>query len=341
MFQHSVRPLRRRILEAASIMLGSFLLARAPRCDAADPAKPERTLTLQEVRAGVTQFVQRIANLSVTCDAEVVNHFRSAAGAAPPKGLIEDDAYNLEERIASRWIVDSTGRIWQKHLSQVTAVRADKTRVEHEEEIEAAFDGKRGRWIQITRRPGGDHVLIRQLESPQTYATCSPLDVTVRYLGTPITQILSQADAALADSKTWEDRPVIVVEAAVPKSPGRTAEFKTRLWIDPSRGFAFVRRQSLARYAPGRSWHVHFESASYGLVEASPGVWLPSRVEDKNFIVPPVEQNWLDLVVSDTIHYRDWKVNADIPASKFHIQLAIDSAVNFGVLARPPANRAK
>jgi hypothetical protein len=322
-------------------MLGPFLLARAPHVTAADPAKPERTLTLEEIRAGVKQFEQRIANLSVTCDAVVVNHFRNAAGAAPPKGLIEDDAYNLEERIASRWIVDSSGRIWQKHLSQVTSVRADKTRLEHEEEIEAAFDGKRGRWIQITRRPGGDLVHIRQLDSPRTYAMFSPLDVTVRYLGKPITQILSQADAAIADSKTWEDRPVIVVEARVAKSPASTAEFKTRLWIDPSRGFAVVRRQSVARYAPGRPWHVHFDSASYGLVEALPGVWLPSRVEDKNFGVPPVEQNWLDLVVSDTIHYRDWKVNADIPASKFRIQLAIDSAVDFGVLARPPANGVK
>ena len=165
--------------------------------------------------------------------------------------------------------------------------------------------------------------------------------MTVRYLGKPIAQILSQADAAIADSKTWEERPVIVVEAAVPKSPASTAEFKTRLWIDPSRGFAVVRRQSVARYAPGRPWHVHFDSASYGLVEASPGVWLPTRVEDKNFGVPPVEQNWLDLVVSDTIRYCDWKVNADIPASKFQIQLAIDSAVDFGVLARPPANGAK
>jgi hypothetical protein len=226
-------------------------------------------------------------------------------------------------------------------LSQVTAVRADKTRLDHEEEIEAAFDGKRGRWIQITRRPGGDHVHIRQLESPQTYATCSPLDVTVRYLGTPITQILSQADVAIADSKTWEERPVIVVEAAIPKSRGRTAEFKTRLWIDPSRGFAVVRRQSVARYAPGRPWHVHFDSASSGLVEASPGVWLPSRVEDKNFGVPAVEQDWLDLVVSDTIHYRDWKVNANVPASKFQIQLAIDSAVDFIPIARPPAKTAK
>ncbi len=341
MFQHSFRRLRRRILAAAVLMLGSFPLAKSPRVAAADAAKPERTLTLQEVRAGVTQFVQRISNLSVTCDAEVVNHFRKAAGAAPPKGLIEDDAYNREERIASRWIVDSTGRIWQTHLSKVTAGRADKMRVEHEEEIEAAFDGKRGRWIQITRRPGGDLVHIRQLDSPQTYATCSPLDVTVRYLGTPITQILSRADAAIADSKTWEDRPVIVAEAAVPKNPAATVEYKTRLWIDPSRGFAVVRRQSVARYAPGRPWHVHLDSASYGLVEASPGVWLPTRVEDKNFGVPPIEQNWLDLVVRDTIRYCDWKVNADIAASKFQIRLAIDSAVDFGVLARPPANGAK
>ena len=78
-----------------------------------------------------------------------------------------------------------------------------------------------------------------------------------------------------------------------------------------------------------------------GLSRRSPGVWLPSRVEDKNFGVPPVEQDWLDLVVSDTIHYRDWKVNANIPASKFRIQLAIDSAADFGVLARPPASGAK
>jgi hypothetical protein len=341
MIHHSARQPRRRLLTAAICLLGSLLLAKASPLDAADPAKSERTFTLEEIRAGVKQFEQRITNLSVSCDAEVVNHFRSATGGPVPKGLIEDDAFNLEDRISSRWIVDSTGRIWQKHVSQVTAHRADKTQVEHEEEIEAAFDGIRGKWIQITRKSNGDSVLIRQLDSPQTYATSSPLDVTLRYLGTPIIQILSRADAAIAESKTWEERPIVVVEAAVPKTAASTAEFKMRLWIDPSRGFAVVRRQSVARYAPGRPWHVHLDSASYGLVEASPGIWLPSRVEEKNFSVPRVEQDWLNLVVSDTIRYRDWKVNANVPASKFRIQLAVDSAVDFNLLARPPAKEAK
>jgi hypothetical protein len=160
----------------------------------------------------------------------------------------------------------------------------------------------------------------------------------LHYVGTPIGQILAQGDARVAGSETWEGRPVFVVEAGLPTQRPGKVEYQQRLWIDPSRGFAAVRKQSVVRYSKEGPWHLHYDCASYDFHEIAPGVWLPSRVEDKNFGVdPPIERAKLDLVFHDVIRFRDWKVNSKIPDSKFQISVSVDSDLRPDVILKAPA----
>jgi hypothetical protein len=302
------------------LLLGAVVLPLSWRADAGDSAKSATALTLSEVRDGFRKFEEGISTLSVASETEVDSHFRDANGNAPRKGLIGDDAKDLLNRIDSSWLCRSSGRIWQKHTARLTAIRADGSHVDYEENVQANFDGKHGRWNQVTHRPSGDRAFLRGIDAPRTYGTFSPLDVTLRHVGKPISQILARPDAKIVDSATCEGRTVVVVETSVAPKPPGTVEYKTRLWIDPSRGFAVVRRQAWARYSPDRPWRLHYDIASYGTAEVVPGVWLPSHVEEKNFGVLPTEPTDLPLVTHSKIRYRDWKVNLVIPDSEFDLR---------------------
>ena len=297
------------------LLIAAVVLPLSLRADADDVTAVGTDLDIADVRDGVRKLEQRIANLSVTCETESVNHFRDQSGKPPKKGLIEDDAKDLVNMVVSTWVVDSSGRMWQKHSGKSTAIRDDGTRIQHKTETEAVFDGQFGH-AAIHRDDNG--VSVKDFDSPRTYYTLSPLDFTVRHLGTPVSQILLQEDAKIAGSEKWEGRTVIAAEARVAKQPAGTIEYKTRLLIDPSLGFAVVRRQSLARYAETRPWHLHLDVVSRGMKEVSPGAWLPSEVEIKNFVVPNIEPKNLDFLVShDKLRLRDWTLNEMIPDSKF------------------------
>jgi hypothetical protein len=320
MSDHSVECRLRRASAGIVVLLGAVVLPISLCAGAGDAAKSARVLTLSEVRDGVREFEQRISTLSVVSEAEVDNHFCDANGKAPRKGLIQDDATDLLVRLDSSWLCRSSGRIWQKHTARLTAIQADGSHVDYDENVQANFDGRKGLWNEITRRHSGDSSSVRGIDAPRTYGTFSPLDVTLRYLGKPISQILSQPDAKIVDSATCEGRTVVVVETSVAPKPRGAVEYKTRLWIDPSRGFAVVRRQSWARYSPDRPWRLHFDIVSYGTAEVSSGVWLPSHVEEKLFGIMPVEPKELPLVTHGKIRYRDWKVNPEIPDSGFDLR---------------------
>jgi hypothetical protein len=307
------------------VLLGAVVLPISLCASAGDPAKPATALTLPEVRDGIRKFEQSISTLCVVSEAEVDNHFSDANGNAPRKGVIQDDATELLIRLDSSWLCQSSGRIWQKHTARLTAIRADGSHVDYDENVQANFDGKHGIWNQITHRQSGDRASHRGIDAPRTYGTFSPLDATLRYQGKPISQILAQPDARIVDSATCEGRTVVVVEVSVAPKPPGAVEYKTRLWIDPSRGFAVVRRQSWAHYSPDRPWRLHFDIVGYGTAEVSPGAWLPSHVEEKFFGIMPVELKELPLVMHGKIRYRDWKVNLAIPDSGFDLRPIPDS----------------
>ncbi len=206
MFERNVP--ERMTCRAAAIMLltGMVLLPVSLRSRGAEQSG--KTATLAEIREGFTKFEKRILNLSVNSESDVDNHFRNATGGPVPKGLIQEDTYDLLQKCVSTWIVDASGRIWQKHSAQVTAIRADKSEVKHQLEIEAAFDGKGGRWIQTEHRAEGDRVHVREINRPECYGTLSPLDFSLHYVGTPIRQILRK------ETREW---PV--------RKPGRADRF--------------------------------------------------------------------------------------------------------------------
>jgi hypothetical protein len=301
-------------LMGALVLPLSVLSARA---EMAGSTKSPAAVTLAELREGVQKMEQRISTLSVKGESETENHFRNAAGKAPAKGIIENNAVDLLKRISSSWVVDSTGRTWQKHSTRITTMTSDNTRLNNEEDLEAVFDGKQGRTLKISHSPAGNQVLVDKTRSRWNYHIWSPLYYTIWHIDGPVSQILLPPDARIVGTETWEGQAVVVAEAGLPRPPSVKQEYKTQIWVDPARNFVIVRRRVFARYAKDRPWHLHLEIASFELEEASPGIWLPKRVEMKNFAVPPVEPKDLDLLVSrEKIQYRDWKVNENVPDAK-------------------------
>ena len=56
----------------------------------------------------------------------------------------------------------------------------------------------------------------------------------------------------------------------------------------------------------------------------TPGVWLPQRIESKNFAVPAEEPESLRLVVDVKGHFSDWQVNGEQDESSYRLAFPVD-----------------
>ena len=270
-----------------------------------------------------------VASLSANCEVEQTNHFRTPSGDPPPKGLIQDDAVLSISELTAQWKVESRGRGWLKSFGVHTSVDTDGEKVTRIFEYLSAFDGQQGKQLEIRV---GDGDVSRQARISDGFMrnSESPLDITTRHLGTPLSRILSQRSATIVRTESWQERPVVVVETS-PKTV-RQDEFKTQFWVDCARNFLVVRRQILERHSGAKlPWRLHYSLDAYDHAEVSHGVWLPMRVEKK---VLNVTRDAPPRIVSTTkMTISDWQLNPAIQDSQF--QLEIPRGVETRVVVNP------
>jgi hypothetical protein len=125
----------------------------------------------------------------------------------------------------------------------------------------------------------------------------------------------------IGESDRWEGRPVIVVETTPSEwNDERERRGTHRFWIDPARNFVIVRRAALVNHGPEHEWMEFGRIESYEHEEVEPGIWLPKRVRSESFGVPITPDIEPRLMLRIEATNRDWRVNAEIPDSRFELE---------------------
>lgn len=312
------RPCRVGRLGWATLMLAALALPVSLRADRAEP------VDLATVLKALAQREVDIRSLSVAMQWESTNHFRDQQGNPPPKGILEDDAFDVTSNYAGSCIVEATGKGWAKYAGVQKTLTSDGRNLVHQRQFEMSFDGTSGRLLEATTRDDGvvrrEGSTTHRLETP---AMDSPFTFTTRCLNQqPFSQMLVERRAAIVGREEWERNTVVVVETDARPVPPQSQEYKTQLWVDPAYGYAVSRMLIFVRYGADRPWRLHYRLDCAQFAEVAEGIWLPGRVEVKNFGVTTQEpKQQLRLCYRMIGRFSDWKVNPETPEATFQIEL--------------------
>jgi hypothetical protein len=259
--------------------------------------------TLTDLRQGVLDREAAIHSFTLSCHLDSIVR-------SPDGHLNLDGSEDIEVS------AEVTGRL--RYASSGTVHDAAGQR---SEQVLGAFNGSEARSMQ-TR--GSKTFRVGQID-PQRFGVSfrvDPLEFTTQYFGNPISFELLKPDTVCLGEDVWDGHPVQVVEVQH-EPPEKGADYcKSRFWIDPSRGFAVVKRATLARRSPDEKWAEYYRAEGFDHSEVQPGLWVPMRVhletvnvQDKN-----VEQGMI--LLSYKIQIKRWELNPPLGDSTFTFAFA-------------------
>jgi beta-lactamase regulating signal transducer with metallopeptidase domain len=301
--------------------------AQSVASDSVDPA----TLTLADVVTGLKAREDAITTLTAHCRVESRHNFTKPGNGPLPDNVIQDDAVAMTRDGNVDWKVSRDGRGRMEATHKTASVRDDGSTKPRIEECISTFDGAAGKMLSITRSPSGVVTQRRQSSWDSFMKTdTSPYDFTTQHLGKPISALLSVEGCRVIGPETWEDRPVVVVEAP-PVTVRENYIYQQRFWVDPNRGYAVVRRQSNVQCGEGKPWGLHYQIDAKNHAEVAPGTWLPAAVEILNYHVNESGQDFLSS--REQIAASDWNVNDNIDPSRFSLPPESLSSIGQPIIA--------
>lgn len=125
---------------------------------------------------------------------------------------------------------------------------------------------------------------------------------------------------------SWNGRSVFAI-ASVPFEPkGYTIQFQGRALVEPERGYLVVRYSKWSRPDRNAEWSELHAKEVIDQIEASPGIWLPTRVNAISYNAPSKERG------PEVFLKMEWKasnlrVNVSIPDNAFEIDLPSGTTV--------------
>jgi hypothetical protein len=305
-----------------ALALQSAARSQAPIADAVAAAEPTAVeagdYTPSPRVAELIAALQRTEAAIESLEVEYVclsNLQLGPPGKPPLAGLIEDDAVAIVRRATVSWVAHRDGRGRIDAAIERTHVRQDGSEVHHEDEHVSAFDGKVGAKVTRRRLPTGEIGEDYDSTNGVVPSHQSPFDLTVRDLGTPMSQRLVEGRATFMRDDEYENRAVAVVET-LPELVSETWTSRREFWIDAERGVV-VRRLIYAQRGPGLPWGLHLEFDATRFTEVRPGLWLPGAVAEQNRTVGQVGG---DYVASRENYAIDkWTVNGEIAPQRFAV----------------------
>jgi hypothetical protein len=93
----------------------------------------------------------------------------------------------------------------------------------------------------------------------------------------PCSHFVSKNPTRIVGHADWKGRSVVQIESGPFPWKENGWSGKVQLLIDPKRGFALVRQSTLVQCGPGEPWHEYVVRDTEDFVEASPGIWVPTR----------------------------------------------------------------
>lgn len=190
------------------------------------------------------------------------------------------------------------------------------------------FDGKRRR-----EASGEGERLTNGREGTNSYPLFVPLNpwllVSQFDDGVEASQYLRERNPTVADAE-WPDgagktRSVFIVEGASRLGVDGKLR-KVQAYVDPSVGFAILRKTMLARAESTENWMPSWELTLSDYAEITPGLWLPHRAERTIYEFPSEDR----FQPYQRIEMRcdNWALNAEVADATFEFQFPAGVAVN-------------
>lgn len=253
-------------------------------------------IALEDLLQGLRDAEQTVDNFSFTARIEVV--FR------PPR-VGKSFAYP----VVADYIVDHDGRVRYDELGYVLSMTREGGKTT-EERIRAVYDGS------VNKRVEGNHQqfqfgFVDGFRHPKW--ELDPGKFLWQLDGRPIVESLTERKAFVQGETQWDGRTVTVVETTPTENDGK--EWKTRLFVNPARSFAIVRRAKYYRPLPDGEWFEFAFIESRDYVEVIPGIWMPTTVVDQ--FISTAEDGSNELRWRISAQLDNWVVNAVLPPDTF------------------------
>ena len=183
-----------------------------------------------------------------------------------------------------RWHYESGGKARYDGIYEQTETNADtgaeSTRTR---EVTLAFDGRVARQLEVSF---DDQVKQASVFNHVIHFGVDPRELTTRHLGQSVSKLLGESGDKVRRKKL-KGSEVLVVDT---KPVTNEHDWKSRFWIDPKHGYAVVRRAALIKLEGQTKWQEYTRVRCWDLVEAQPGIWLPTRYKFESLDIRPSEK---------------------------------------------------
>ena len=285
------------------------LVAQEPDTSAAEsaPAEPTDAVAASKadnIIAGLKQSEAAIRTLTVTMECRELNERSAEEIQSSVKKFGSEPVIRSESRFTEQWVVDSTGRGWNKSSGVANLTKLDGTHVQRPFERETTSDGEVNRSLESDWQSGFVPVGAIGSGSGLTGYGMSPFDFTVNFLGQRVSAILDQQGCIAVGQQDWRETTYEIIET--PPIAGNNSVAKYQFWVDPQRGYLVTRFRHYGRNATSNQWQLTHGFDAMDHDEIVQGIWLPKRMKSTGYRV------------FDATCWN-WSVNDDIPESRLQL----------------------
>ena len=254
---------------------------------------PAQLPPIEDLIRGLEDAEKSIANFSVTSHIEALSRPREGAVGA-----------ERTDSLVATYTVDSADRSRYRVSSATPAPDGGR-----EETIET-FDGEEFRAVMTADQASRGK--LSATADDRTWQV-NPWDYTTKFHGLSVREMIRTQGVESYSEDRWENRLVLKV-VCKPAKPAGT--MKNEFWIDPSRGFAVVRKRSYLLWK--EKWTIYSDIQGSDYDEAAPSIWVPRKFLYESF--RPVADG-VALRFRNAIRNENWEVNEPaIPPDTFKVE---------------------
>jgi hypothetical protein len=241
-----------------------------------------------------------------------------------------NDDKEVTLNVVEQVTIDAKGRV---------RVEVDGQSFRHGEEIEVyphkslgVYDGQVMK--SMSGRQNYTHGLITSSRG-DVGLRMDPWSVTTHYFSKPISEILAEKSAFVADRVEWKGKQVLRVQTK--PTVNKTDSRKYVFLIDPAMNYAVVKRAIAIQFEGQERWMEYTRIVGEDFFEAHPGIWVPKRVVHESFAPtledakkgakPALSWRW-------DIRMDDWKINPEVPDAVFELDFDPGLYINDKIAGR-------
>jgi hypothetical protein len=258
--------------------------------------------SVEDIARGMRDTFSNLDSYSVTSTFELVYRPVAPSGKSTPLKSVVTQA------------IERSGRVKLHRYGESFTTLDDGELKVYKEEVAAVFDGTTA-WVLEGEDEKFSFGLIthRRDAIPKKV---DPWDYFTNYSGYRVDDLFAFGKSTVTGKAKWDGDTVLTIETLL--EPEAEYQRKFQFMVNPTYGFAPVRRASLVQFPSSASWHEYDTLEAHDYIEAYPGIWAPQvlkyrhhRVKNGEISKEPSEE-W-------TAHNEHWVVNAKLPDTQFSL----------------------